>query len=306
MSAVYQDLTNIPSAAQGAVIAIGNFDGVHKGHQALIAAARDVARKNNAPLAVMTFEPHPREFFAPQGEPFRLTLLPLKQARLETHGVDVIFAPAFDADFSAQDADAFIALLKDQLRASHIVVGEDFAFGKNKTGGAARLRQALPATIVPPLKSDNGAIYSSTAVRAALQRADFNAAADILGWEWHMESRVVPGDQRGRTLGMPTANQKPARLLRIPYGVYAVEARVEGDTVWRSAVANFGIRPMFAVQEPLLETFIFDFDADIYGKTLCVRPVSFLRGEAKFDGLDPLIAQMKQDCQAARAALQLR
>lgn len=303
MGNVYEDMTVLPRAARGAVLAIGNFDGVHPGHQALIAQAKAQAAARKTRAAVMTFEPHPREFFKPDDPPFRLTLLPMKARLLAALGVDDIFAPPFDAGFAAQSAAAFMDFLRDRLEPESIVVGADFAFGKGRGGGIDTLREMFDVTVVKPVTCPQGAVYSSTRIRALLQEGKLQEAAALLGRPWEVEAEVVHGDKRGRELGFPTANQQVDRYIRIPYGIYAVRVMVEGWTAPRAGVANFGIRPMFKIRRPIFETHIFDFNGDIYGKDMRVEPVKFLRAERAFDDLDALVRQMKQDCLDARAVL---
>jgi len=301
MRTLYEDMTALPALPQGTVLAIGNFDGVHPGHAALIARAQDIAAAQNLTAAVLTFEPHPREFFAPDGEPFRLTLLPEKARRLAALGAVYIFAPAFDAGFAGLSAAEFMNFLRDRLHARHIVVGADFAFGKNRAGTVETLRGMFDVTVIDPVTCTDGAVYSSTRIRDLLRRGDFGSAAKLLGRPWEIEAEIVHGDKRGRELGYPTANQRVDRYVRIPFGIYAVQALIEGEEKPRTAVANFGIRPMFRIRQPIFETHIFDFHQSIYGKILRVEPVKYLRPEKIFDGLEALIAQMKQDCLAARA-----
>lgn len=301
---LYTDIQNVPAAAKGCVLAIGNFDGVHLGHRALISKTIETARKLNVPAGVMTFEPHPREFFQTGGEPFRLTLLPMKERLISARGVEYIFAVPFDRALASLSAESFIALLKEKLNARHVVVGADFSFGKGKTGNTDTLRQALETTVMPPVLCPAGEAYSSTRIRGFLREGKLDEAAALLGRRWEIEAPVVHGNKKGRELGFPTANQNIPRLARIPYGVYAVEALIEKENSWRGGVANFGIRPMFRVNEPLFETFIFNFTQDIYEKTLRVRPLRRLRGEMAFESLDALKARMKQDCLEARAVLE--
>lgn len=290
--------------ASPCVLAIGNFDGVHLGHQALIKKAAALAREQNLSLGVLTFEPHPRLFFQPDSEPFRLTPPHIKQRWLKEAGVENLFIADFNAGLAAMTADEFMQrILQDHLQARHIVVGEDFAFGKGRGGNVEKLKTKFGVTALAPVTNAAGDIYSSTAIRAFLQKADFKSAAAMLGRPWEIEEAVIHGDKRGRELGYPTANQKVEGYIRIPYGIYAVEALIDGETIWRGGAANFGIRPMFQVEKPLLETYIFDFLGDIYGCRLRVRPVRLLRPEIKFDGLEALMQQMKQDCIQARAVL---
>jgi riboflavin kinase/FMN adenylyltransferase len=309
MIASYSGYTNIPAEAQGCVLAVGNFDGVHLGHAALIQKAQTIAQGLGVPLAVMTFEPHPRRFFVPSAPPFRLSLLPMKQRLLEALGVAHLFVVPFDKAFAALSADTFMQeILSASLKIRHIVVGADFSFGHQRTGTVAMLqaRAKFGVTVMPPVTSPTGEIYSSTAIRAFLQAGDFAKANAFLGWDhfgknnfsgaWQMEAPVVHGDKRGRVLGYPTANQNITEYTAIPYGVYAVRVLIEGETVWRQGVSNYGIRPMFQVETPILETYIFDFASEIYGKMMRVCPVRFLRPEMAFTGLEELKEQIKQDC----------
>lgn len=296
------------AAMPGAVIAIGNFDGLHLGHQALIGRMLDIAGAAKAPGAVMTFEPHPREFFDPGGAPFRLTLLPMKARLLSQWRAPHLAALPFDASLAALSGEAFInEILVGRLKARHIVVGHDFVFGKNRSGGIVTLQAAAAAgkfglTVVDPVAGRDGAVYSSTKIRTLLSQGDFDGAEKLLGWRWQMEAPVVHGDKRGRALGYPTANQQAGRYIRLPYGIYAVDVSIE-EGAFRRGVANFGIRPMFRIEQPIFETFIFDFSQDIYGKNMRVRPLRYLRPEAAFDGLEALKNQMKQDCVAARSVV---
>lgn len=289
-----------------AVLAIGNFDGVHLGHQALIRRMAAIAREKNMMAAVMTFEPHPREFFMPEDPPFRLTLLPMKERLIAAQGADVLYVPAFDAAMASMTADEFMQLLKDKINARHIVVGADFSFGKGKSGNVDVLRRVFDVTVFEAVKTPGGEIYSSTLARAFLQKAEFENAAEVLGYEWRIEAEIVHGNKQGRELGYPTANQNVPRYLRIPFGIYAVEAQVGTEEIWRPAIANFGIRPMFEVKEPLFETFIFDYAREIYGNRMRVKPLKYLRPEMNFDGIEALKDQMKQDCLAARSWLSCR
>lgn len=306
MIELHNNLEHIPAAAKGAVIAIGNFDGVHLGHRAVIAKAGDIARAEKVPLGVLTFEPHPREFFRPEGEPFRLTLLDMKERLLAGLGVNQLYAAPFDERLAALTPDEFMhQILAKSLGAKHIVTGGDFAFGRARAGTVDTLRQSglFGVTALDAVNCPASAAYSSTRIRALLKEAKFDEAAALLGWDWQVEMPVVHGDKRGRELGFPTANQQVGRYLRIPYGIYAVKVLLEDETAWRDGVANFGIRPMFRIEQPIFETYIFDFNDDIYGKTMRVRPVKWLRGEQAFSGLDALTRQIKQDCQQAVSVL---
>lgn len=301
-------LSDLPRYA-GCTLAIGNFDGVHRGHQALLSRARAQGR----PLVVLSFEPHPRQYFAARkgaaAEAFRLYDAAAKARLLQAAGADHVILLRFDDALAGLSADDFIRrVIVDGIGAAHVVVGADFAFGRGRGGDLASLQAAgaaLGFTVegVTPVCDAGGQVYSSSRVRTALAAGDFAAAAALLGRPWQIEGAVVHGDRRGRELGYPTANMRLDHLLRPPYGIYAVRVELAGEEAVYGGVANLGVRPMFAVPEPLLETFIFDFSREIYGKTLRVIPLKHLRPEAKFDSLDALIQQMKQDCLEAMAVL---
>lgn len=303
---VFKALKEIDSTAKGCVVAIGNFDGVHKGHQALLQKARAQAEDLGVPLGVLTFEPHPRRLFRPDDPPNRITPPPVKHWRLETFGIEYVFSIPFDWDFASQSADDFIrTVLKDGLDARHIVVGEDFRFGQMRKGEPADIEKAgIEITAISKIADMRDDIYSSSRIRSALRAGDIQAANDILGWSWEMRGEVIKGDQRGRELGYPTANVKLGQTIHPSYGIYAVRVQIEGEDQWRNAATNIGIRPMFEVPTAQVETFIFDFDQEIYGKTLRIQPVQRLRSEAKFNSLDDLKAQMQKDCDQAREILE--
>lgn len=287
----------------GTVLAIGNFDGVHPGHQALLHSARNIATDKKLSLTVLTFQPHPKMFFTPDAEPFLLTRADVKKELLLKAGADHVEIIQFDASLAALSAEDFIqTILVDRLQARHVVVGDGFRFGNDRKGDTALIAKTLPVSVVD-IASDGHAGYSSSRIRDALKKADFASAAALLGRPWDIISEVVHGDKRGRTLGYPTANQKIGDYLRLPFGIYATRVLIPGEAKYRPAVSNFGIRPMFEVKEPLLETFIFDYSGDLYEKTLSVQPVRFLRSEMRFDDLDALVTQMKEDCQQAQHVL---
>lgn len=309
MTELHNNIENIPPEARGAVAAIGNFDGVHPGHAALVDRAGQIAKEAGAPHAVLTFEPHPREFFQQGGEPFRLTLLPMKRRIFGAHGVGHVFAPAFDAAFAQLTADEFVNdVLVKQLGLRHVVVGPDFAFGKGRSGSVQTLQDAqakglFGLTVMEHVMCSGAAPYSSTRIREALRAAKFEEAAMLLGRDWEIEMPVVHGDKRGRELGFPTANQQAGRYVRLPYGIYAVRVKIEGEDEWRGGVANFGIRPMFRIEQPIFETYIFGFDREIYGKNMRVKPLQYLRAEQAFEGLEALKMQIERDCHAAVSVL---
>jgi riboflavin kinase/FMN adenylyltransferase len=309
---IFRHHDDVPDSAKGAVVAIGNFDGVHRGHQALIAQAKAMANEDGAALGVLAFEPHPQEFFRPTKDSFRLTPFRAKARLLMANGVDVMFALPFDAQMAARSADQFIAeVLVRGLGVSAIVVGNDFQFGKGRTGNVevlkrAGVQQGFDVKIIEPVLEHVGEKISSTHIREALKAGKPDVAAKLLGHYWSVEARVEHGDARGRTIGFPTANMRLTDCLHPAFGVYAVRATIYEDdkAVSRhNGVANFGIRPMYKIEEPLLETYLFDFNGDLYGKHLAVEFVRYIRGEAKLDGLDALKAQIARDSDDARKAL---
>lgn len=302
----FDDFKNLPEDAKNAVIVIGNFDGVHLGHQALLSRAKAIARDSNKPLGVLTFEPHPRRLFHPDEPPNRITPLAMKAQRLESSGVDVLYSLPFNWDFASQSAERFVQeILKEGLNAAHVIVGFDFKFGQLRQGTPQTIIDSgIPVTVIDEVMGEQGQDLSSSRVRQLIRHGKMDEANDILGWNWEMRGEIFKGDQRGRELGYPTANMKLNDLVHPAYGVYACMARISGEDEWYMAATNIGIRPMFEVPLAQVETFIFDFDREIYGKTLRVRPVKYLRGEAKFNSLDDLITQMEKDCTQAREILE--
>ncbi|MBV2358880.1 bifunctional riboflavin kinase/FAD synthetase [Thalassococcus sp. CAU 1522] len=303
-----RDYQYVEARDRGASAAIGNFDGVHKGHQAVIAQAR--AASPDAPLGVLTFEPHPREYFAPDAPPFRLMNREARAARLEKLGVERLYELNFNAALAALTPEQFARrVIADGLGLAHVVVGADFCFGKDRAGNAADLRRfgaemGFGVTIAELLETD-GMQISSTAIREALSEGRPRDAAAQLG-HWHrIEGKVIGGEQRGRELGYPTANMSIDGLHPPRHGVYAVLVEVrDGPHRGRYlGAASLGVRPMFGVNRANLETFLFDFSGDLYGATLSVGLVDFLRPEEKFDSLDALIGQMDADCARARTIL---
>ncbi len=301
---IYNDLGQLRAQANGTVVAIGNFDGVHRGHQALIAQARDIANSLGRPLSVLTFEPHPRHLFRPDDPPFRITPAALKAERLETCGVDNLIALNFDWDFASQSAEEFIQnVIKNGLDPAHIVIGYDFCFGQLRKGQPEDFITAGFETTIVEEIADEHEKLSSSRIRQCLRHGKIEEANSLLGWEWEIRGEVVKGDQRGRELGYPTANVQLGDTAHPAYGIYATRVKIEGRDEWLPSATNIGIRPMFETPEALVETFIFDFDEEIYGQTLHIKPVQRLRGEAKFDSLDDLITQMAKDCEQAREIL---
>lgn len=284
---------------------MGNFDGIHRGHQAVI----DLAR-GPAPLGIITFEPHPRQFFAPEAPPFRLMNAEARANRLARLGVQHLFQLPFDATLSSLTPEGFVNdVLADGLGISHVVVGADFCFGKGRKGKADDLARLCAAreirTTIAPLVAENGTEISSTNIRRALTEGLPRHAAAMLG-HWHrIEGEVLHGQKRGRELGYPTANMSVDGLHLPRLGVYAVlvDILTGPHTGSYHGAASLGVRPMFGVNTPNLETFILDFKGDLYGQHLSVALVDFLRPELKFDSLDALITQMDADCQKARDIL---
>ncbi|MEL7115092.1 MAG: bifunctional riboflavin kinase/FAD synthetase [Pseudomonadota bacterium] len=302
--------TGLAPEDQGAAAAIGNFDGVHLGHQAVIDIARNAAADQGAPLGILTFEPHPREFFAPGAPPFRLMNADAKASRLAKLGVERLYEVAFDETLAALSPAAFARdVIADGLGLRHVVVGADFCFGKARKGTAADLQRfgaemGFGVTPTPLIRSGNVDI-SSTNIRKALADGRPRDAKEMLG-HWHrIEGPVIHGEKRGRELGYPTANMSIDGLHPPKFGVYAVLVDVLDGPHAGSyhGAASLGVRPMFGENRANLETFVFDFTGDLYEAQLSVGLIAFLRPELNFDGLDALIAQMDTDCAEARAIL---
>lgn len=286
------------------VIAIGNFDGLHRGHRAVIAEAKMLATTLNAPVALLTFEPHPRSFFKPDAPLFRLTPEPMKAVILGRMGIDMMIVLPFNADMAAMTATEFAnKILFGALDSAGIVVGHDFHFGKGREGSPAFVeticqQHGCASRIVSPLK-DGAEPVSSSAIRQALEVGDMPLANRLLGYRYLFESDVRHGEKIGRTLGYPTANLKMPDNSILKHGIYAVRASVDG-TVY-GGVASYGRRPTFDNGAPLFEAYLFDFSGDLYGKTLAVECLEYLRGEEKFTSVDDLVIQMHKDADAARA-----
>jgi riboflavin kinase / FMN adenylyltransferase len=306
----------VPASLKGGVIALGNFDGLHLGHQAVIGEAVRLARSKNIPAAVMTFEPHPRLFFKPEQEPFRLSPFRIKARLIEAMGVDFLYVQTFDRAFSQHTAEEFIAeILVKGLGISHVVVGFDYVFGRGRGGNVALLHDmarthnfgvtAVAEKRNGPGLGGQGTRYSSSNIREFLKAGQCLQAAQLLGRYWEIEGRVEHGDQRGRFMGFPTANMPHRDYLHPQRGVYAVRAGIDrgAETVWRDGIANFGYRPTFNKKDLLLEVHLFDVDEDLYQKHLRVALIDYIRPEMKFDGLEAIKAQIGVDCIKARALL---
>jgi riboflavin kinase/FMN adenylyltransferase len=302
------------SHPRGAVLAMGNFDGLHLGHAALIKEACTRAQAAGKPAGVLTFEPHPRSVFMPQGEPFRLTPFRVKEREIARLGVELLFVQHFDAAFAQRSAESFVEeVMLGAIGLSHIVVGHDCTFGNKRRGTPELLRDigarhGFGLTVVEPVRGADAAVYSSTHIRELLRGGRPREAGAQLGRFWEIDGRVMVGDRRGRTIGFPTANLGLGEYLRPAFGVYAV--RVSGDgpddplggrTI--DGVANIGLRPTVGTPEPRLEAHLFDTDTDLYGRHLRVSLVDFIRPEKKFAGLDALKAQIAADAARTRAIL---
>jgi riboflavin kinase/FMN adenylyltransferase len=299
---------------RGSILAIGNFDGLHRGHAELIGQVRDLARAEGRPVAVLTFEPHPRSVFLPGTEPFRLTPFRVKERELARLGVDLLFVQHFDLGFAAKSAEDFIAeVIVGAIGASHVVVGWDCTFGNRRRGSPDLLRtegaqRGFGVTVLEPIRGEDTTVYSSTHIRELLKAGKPRQAATLLGRFWEIDGRVATGDRRGRTIGFPTANLSLDDYLHPAFGVYAVRVcgdgpddPLAGHTV--DGVANLGLRPTVGGLVPRLEAHLFDVDVDLYGRHLRVALVDFIRPERKFAGLDALKAQIAEDAAQARAIL---
>jgi riboflavin kinase/FMN adenylyltransferase len=304
---VHEHWRDLPPAAQGAAVALGAFDGIHRGHRAVIAEAAKAASALDAPLGVVTFEPHPRTLFVPDAEPFRLTT-PSQQARaLADLGVEVLYRLPFGPELARLSGGEFARqVLKEGLGVRAVAVGPDVTMGKGRTSGPAELRefgQALGFQVeVAGFVMDDGVKCSSTAVREALRAGQPERAAALLGRAFAIEGVVVHGDHLGRTIGFPTANVALGDYVRAAQGIYASRTRLS-DGRELAGVAYIGRRPTVNGIDERLEVNLFDFDEDLYGQTLETDLVAFIRGDEKFDGLDAMKAQIAKDCQAARAIL---
>eukprot|EP00439_Symbiodinium_sp_Y106_P088756 s1_g1292.t1 len=307
---VIRHTEDIAKAERGGAFALGNFDGVHLGHQQVISAASKIAKDQSVPTGVLIFEPHPQQYFFPDKPFFRLTPFRAKTRLLDGLGVDVLAALPFDANMAERSAESFVKdILFDGLGASHIVVGYDFRFGKGRAGDGSLLQKlgkelGFGVTIVDEV-ADEGETYSSTRIRECLHAGDPQGAARLLGHWWSVETHIVTGDQRGRTIGFPTINLPLEEYVEPALGVYAVLIEIEDGPHkgMYNGVANIGRRPTFNKSDVLLEAHLFDFEGDLYGAHAAVSFVEYLRPERKFDGLDSLKAQIALDGDQARERL---
>ncbi len=300
------------SLPQKSVIAIGNFDGLHLGHQLVIKQALDISKGLNKELSVITFEPHPKQFFRWFEHPFRITPQQDKARLIAEQNADNLLIYDFDKELASIEAEPFVEeVLLNKLKPAHIVVGADFRFGQKATGDASLLKRIceknnVPLTIIEKHKNSLGIAFSSTEVRAALHAGDLEKCRSILGRAWEIEGTVEHGFTRGRTIGFPTANINIDDYIIPPKGVYAVKAGLhnnQGGVIWHNAIANFGSRPTFDGEHPILEVHIFDFNQDIYDKKLRVQFIEFLRIETKFANVEELKKQIQFDVTRAKAIL---
>jgi len=303
---VLNGLDSVPPAGKGAVLAIGNFDGVHRGHQALLRIAGEEALRLGVPAGVILFEPHPREFFQPDRPHFRLTPLKRKIELMEQFGLDLAVVLAFDAAMAGLSAEDFVErVIARALAARHVVIGYDFHFGKGRMGNPETMRRAagklgFGVTVVPQV-AEGGEAFSSNAVRAGLAQGDVARAAHMLGHWWRVSGKVIGGFKRGTGLGFPTANIALPAGTALAHGIYAVRVYV-ADKVY-SGAAYLGTRPTFDDGAPMLEVFLLDFDGDLYGREIAVEFVAFIRADSKFDSAEALKEQIAKDCARAQSIL---
>ena len=306
---VIRDWRGLSDDLKGAAVAVGAFDGVHRGHQAVIASAREAATRLGVPLGVVSFFPHPRRLFQPDAAPFGI-MTPDQMARaLEEQGVDRLYLLPFDREMAGLTDEEFARqVLSEGLGIKHAAVGFDFTFGRGRSGSPEALTtygQSLGFSVSVTQRRDDadGLKLSSSAVREALKAGDMARANAILGRPFAIQGEVIHGEKRGRTIGIPTANIAMPAYMRPAYGVYATRTRLPDGRVI-NGVANLGIRPMYEIEEPLLEVWLFDFNESLYGLNVETELVAFLRGELKFDGLEALKVQIDEDARQARAILE--
>ncbi|KLE34384.1 bifunctional riboflavin kinase/FAD synthetase [Aurantiacibacter luteus] len=298
----------VPENLRGAIVALGNFDGFHLGHQRVVAEAVEWARAEGRPAIVATFDPHPVRHFAPHVPPFRLTGLDQREELFTAAGADAVLVFTFDDALAATTAESFVAdLLGAHLGAAGVVTGEDFTFGQGRSGNVQVLRDVgaahgIAARAVGPV-ADGGLTVSSSRIRDALKAGECEAAAELLTRPFTVRGTVIHGDKRGREMGFPTANMELGGYLRPRFGIYAVTARVLSTGQRLQGAANVGVRPTFDPPKELLEPFFFDFAGDLYGEQLDIEFRHFLRPEQRFDGMEALKVQMEADCERARKLL---
>jgi riboflavin kinase/FMN adenylyltransferase len=305
---IIRDFEHCPQSEKGAVVALGNFDGLHLGHQAIIQACIEEAKKLGVKPAVLTFEPHPREFFARDHQPLRILTLRRKLRLLTQMGIKTVFMVRFNKKLAATSAEDFVGeLLHRQIGARHIVTGYNFAFGKNREGDvtfleASAKKLGMGFSRVSEIKTPEGRAISSSAIRTLLALGKMPEAASLLGHPYSIGGRVRSGDARGRKLGFPTANIWLKTLFRPRFGIYAARVKFANGST-HDAVASLGIRPMFVLDRPMLEVHCFDLSRMFYGEVIDVELLEYIREEQKFDTTELLRGQMAQDCDAAKAIL---
>ena len=308
---IYRHYNDLPEDYRNGSIAVGNFDGVHKGHCEVINRAGDFAHERGIPWGVLTFEPHPRSLFNKDEPPFRLTPFHIKARQIESMGVDFLVVVDFNKNFAEIEAADFVEqVLVLSFEASYVVSGFDFVFGFKRTGNIDVLRAlgqkfGFGTSGIKQVLDEEGEVISSTRIRKFLANGDLRAAARLLGRHYEIEGRINQGDQRGRTIGFPTANIDLDTNTRPLIGVYAIRAGIDlgSDTVWHDGVANLGYRPTFNGETCILETHLFNFNNNVYGEYLRVALVEFIRPEQKFNGIEDLTAQIKKDCAQAKLIL---
>ena len=297
----------MPAHLRGGIMALGNFDGFHLGHQAVVGRAVSRAHREGRPAIIATFDPHPMRLFRPDAPWFRLTTLDQREALFARAGADAMMVFDFTREMAALEAEAFVRLLSHDMGVAGVVTGHDFTFGKGRSGSVALLKMmgsanGMIAESVAPVMDDNGEIISSSRIREALRQGDCATATRLLTRPFAIEGRVQHGDKVGRTIGFPTANIDLDHYLRPAYGIYAVRGLLPDGRVLDGA-ANLGIRPSFDPPKELLEPYFFDFSENLYGQRIEVQMIEFLRPEAKYEGLDALMVQIANDCDHARQIL---
>lgn len=302
------DIAGFPASLRGGVVAIGNFDGVHRGHRHVLERALSISRTSATSAIVLTFEPHPRTWFKPDNPVFRLTPADLKAELLAEAGFDAVIEQSFDQGFSGLSAEEFVSeILMRKLGVSHVVTGYDFHFGKGRAGTPAYLSEmgktlGFETTLVEVFTDSDGETISSSRIRKCLSTGDIKTANHLLGYTYRVRGTVIKGQQIGRTLGFPTANLELPAEARLAHGIYVARITLEDGTA-HGGVASYGRRPTFDNGRELLEPFLFDFSGDLYGRTITVELLERLRGEEKFADVEALTEQMKKDAKQARACL---
>ncbi|KUO68527.1 MAG: bifunctional riboflavin kinase/FMN adenylyltransferase [Alphaproteobacteria bacterium BRH_c36] len=306
---ILRDGDDTPESARGGAVAIGNFDGVHRGHKALIAKALEEARSRNAPAGVIIFEPHPSAFFHPDEPHFRLTPLPEKLRLLAGLGLDFVVVLDFNATLAGMSAQQFVEnILVERLGVAHVVIGYDFFFGRKRSGTAETMLEAGKAagftTCIVEQQAEDGEVFSSTAIRLHLAQGDVAGAARLLGHWWRVGGRVAEGNKLGRDLGFPTANVNLPPGTSLKHGIYAVRVMLgDGSRHGLAGAAYYGLRPSVDNGSARLEVFILDFEGDLYGQEIAVEFVGYVRGDRRFEDLAAMTAQITKDCDKAREIL---